>query len=154
MIPEVFGCSCGDLCVDSCGFSRCVPAVSSSVPVVTDGSVSASSLGVLVEVSVAASDCEFVKSQSFSFSRKRRAFHMESQGDTNAASSPEDVQPLSRRRSQEVDCGVDKKWAGIYQSAARRMLSYLDHSDLFKVNTRELEHRSHLTNRESTMSTW
>ena len=38
------------------------------------------------------SDCEFVVSQSFSFS------------------SPEDVPPLSRGRTQEVDCGVDQKW--------------------------------------------
>ena len=98
----------------------------------TDGSVSLSSVGVLGEVSLHVFDCEFVKSQFFCFSRKRRAYECE------------DVQPLSRRRTQGVDCGVDKTWAAIYQSVARRMLSYLGHSDLLKVNTRV---------RESTLST-
>ena len=88
--------------------------------------------------SLSVSDCEFVVPQSFS--RKRRASHIESQGDVNMASSPEDVQRLSRRRTQEVDCGVDQKWAAVYQSVARRMLSYLNHSEMLKVNTRELEY--------------
>ena len=105
-----FGDSCSDLCGDSCGFSECVP-------VAIDLSVSPS-VGVLGEVSLSVSDCEFVKSRSISFSRKRRAFHVESQGDINAASSLEDVQPLSRRRTQEMDCGV---------------LSYLDHSDVLRI---------------------
>ena len=48
-------------------------------------------LGEVVSPSV--SDCVIVKSKSFSFSRKRRAFHMESQGDRNTASTAEDVQP-------------------------------------------------------------
>ena len=56
------------------------------------------------------------------------------------ASSPEDVRRLSRRRTQEADCGVDQKWAAVYQSVARRMLSYLNHSEVLKVNTRELEY--------------
>ena len=60
------------------------------------------------------SDCEFVVSQSFSFYRKRRAFLVESQGDMNAASSPEDVPPLSRGSSQEVDVGVNQRWAAVY----------------------------------------
>ena len=64
---------------------------------------------------------------------------MESQGDINAASSPEDVQPLSRRRAQEVDCGVYQRWAAVYQAVARGMLSHLDNSEALKVDTKELE---------------
>ena len=105
----------------------------SCVPVVTDVSVSPASVGVLGDVSLCVSDCETVKSQSFSSSRRRRAFHMESQGEMNTARSPEDVQPLSRRRTQEVDCGANQ------QSLARRMLSYLDHSEALKVDARDLE---------------
>ena len=33
---------------------------------------------------------------------------MESKGDMNVASSAEDAQQLSRRRTQEVDCEVNK----------------------------------------------
>ena len=54
--------------------------------------------------------------------------------------SPTDVPRLSRGRTQEVDCGVDQKWAAVYKSVARRMLNYLDQSEVSKVNTRELEH--------------
>ena len=63
---------------------------------------------------------------------------MESQGDVNAASSPVDAQPL-RRRTQEVDCGENHRWAAVYQSVARRMLSYLENSKALKVDTKELE---------------
>ena len=42
--------SCGDFCGDSCGCSMCVLAVLSCVLVVTDVSVSPSSVGVLGEV--------------------------------------------------------------------------------------------------------
>ena len=80
-----------------------------------------------------------MKPQSFSFSRKRQAFHMGSQGDVNAAFSPEDVQPLSRRRTKEVDCRSNQRWAALYQAVARRMLSYLDNSEALKVDTKELE---------------
>ena len=45
-----FGDSWDDFHCDSCGFSECVPAVSSGVPVVTDVSVSPSSVGVVGEV--------------------------------------------------------------------------------------------------------
>ena len=44
---ESFGCSCGDFCGGSCGFSVCVLAESPGVVVVTDVLVSLSSLGVL-----------------------------------------------------------------------------------------------------------
>ena len=101
-----FGDSWSDLCGDSCGFSECVPAVSSGVPVEMCLFLFLRWLG---EVSLCVSDCEIVKSRSFPFSRKRRAFLMESQGDMNTASSPEDVEPFSRRRPQEVDCGVNQK---------------------------------------------
>ena len=63
---------------------------------------------------------------------------MESQGDVNTASSPEDVQPLSRRETQEVDCGVNHSWAACH-AVARRMLRYLDNSEALKVDTKELE---------------
>ena len=119
-------------------FSECVPAVSSGVPVVTDVSVSPS-VGVLGVVSPSDSDSEILKSQSFCFSRKRQAFHMGSQGDMNAASSPDNVQPVSRRRTEEVDCGVNQRWAAVYQAVARRMLSYLDNSEASKVDIKELE---------------
>ena len=122
----------------------------SGVLVVTHVSVSSPSVGVLGEVSPSDSDCETVQPQSFSFSRKCQAFHMESQGDVNAVISPEDVQPLSRRRTPDVDCGVDQRWAAVYQSIARRMLSCLDNSEARKVDTKELD--LHQVNRESTMT--
>ena len=53
--------------------------------------------------------------------------------------SLEDVQPLSRKRTQEVECGVDKRWAVVHHAVARRMLSHLDNSEALKVDTKELE---------------
>ena len=47
--------------------------------------------------------------------------------------------PIPRRRIQEVDCGVNHGRAAIYQVVARRMLSYLDKSEVLKVNAREFE---------------
>ena len=82
----------------------------------------------LVRSFLSDSDCETVKPQSFPVSRKRRAFHFESKGDMHVASSAEDAQQLSRRRTQEVV----KSWAAVYQSIARRMVSYLDTSEAFK----------------------
>ena len=35
----------------------------------------------------------------------------------------------SRKRAQEVDSRVDQSWAAVYQSIARRILSYLDNSE-------------------------
>ena len=93
----------------------------------------------LVRFSLADSDCEIVKPQPFSISRKRQASHVESEGDMNAARPPDDVQPLSRRRTQEEDCGVNRRWPAVYQAVARRMLSYLDNSEALKVDTKELE---------------
>ena len=60
---------------------------------------------------------------------------MESKVDVNVASSAEDAQQLSRKRTQEVDCEVNNSWAAVYQSIARRMLS----CEAFKVSTKELE---------------
>ena len=57
----------------------------------------------------------------------------------NVASSAEDVQQLSRRRTQEADSEVSQIGAGVYQSIARRMLSYLDFSEALKVGAKELE---------------
>ena len=34
------------------------------------------------------------------------------------AGSPEDVPPLSRRMTQEVDSGVDHRWPAVYRSVA------------------------------------
>ena len=76
--------------------------------------VLAGSLGVLVSplpigflggglFSGSDSDCEFVEPQSFSFSGKRCAFLVESQGDMSMAGSPEEVSPLSRRRTQKMN---------------------------------------------------
>ena len=48
---------------------------------------------------------------------------MESQGEMNTVSSLEDNQ----------------RWAAVYQSVARRMLSFVDHSEASKVDTKELE---------------
>ena len=45
----------------------------------------------------------------------------------------------SRRRAQEVDCGVNQSWAAVYQLIARRMLSYSDNSEALKVSTKELK---------------
>ena len=110
-------------------------------------SVSPWSVSEREEALFSVSEVDSVAPQSFSFSRKRQAFVMESQGDLYMASSPEDVQPLSTRNIQEVDCGADQRWAAVYQSIARRM----DHSEVLKVNTRELEHQClHQPNRVST----
>ena len=45
----------------------------------------------------------------------------------------------SRRRAQEVDCGDNQSWAAVYQSIARRMLSYLDNSEALKASAKELK---------------
>ena len=45
----------------------------------------------------------------------------------------------SRKRAQEVDCGVNHSWAAVYQSIARRMFSYLDKSESLKASTKELK---------------
>ena len=54
------------------------------------------------------------------------------------AGSAEEVPPLTRRKIQEVDCGVDHRWAAAHQTVAKRMQSYLDQSEVLKVSTREL----------------
>ena len=63
-------------------------------------------VGDLSADSLSVSDCAFVLSQSLTFFRKRRAYLVESQGDMSVAGSPENVPPLSRRWTHEVDCGV------------------------------------------------
>ena len=56
----------------------------------------------------------------------------------NAVRSAEDVQQLSRGRTQEVDCEVSKQ-LGSGLPIDRRMLSHLDNSEALKVGTKELE---------------
>ena len=38
-----------------------------------------------------------------------------------------------------MDCKVNQSWAAVYQSVARRMLSFSDNSEALKVDTKELE---------------
>ena len=96
---------------DSCVFSVCVFALSLSVPVVTDVHVSPSSVSVLGEVFLSVPDCEFVESQSFSFSRKRQAFLNECQGSmisvpvvTDVHVSPSSVSVLGEVFLSVPDC--------------------------------------------------
>ena len=44
----------------------------------------------------------------------------------------------SRRKAQEVVCGVNQSWAAVCQSIARKMLSCLDNSEALKLSTTEL----------------
>ena len=43
------------------------------------------------------------------------------------------------KKTQEVDCGVGHGWAAVYPAVAKRLLDYLDNSEVLKVNIRELE---------------
>ena len=52
---------------------------------------------------------------------------------------PEEVLPTSRRKIQEVDCGVDHGWAAVYRTVAKRMLVYLSKSGVMSVDAQELE---------------
>ena len=45
----------------------------------------------------------------------------------------------SRRKAQDVDYEVNQCWTAVYQSMARRMLSFLDKSEAPKVITKELK---------------
>ena len=115
-------------------------AVSSCVLVVIFVSVSPSSVSVLGEDFLSVSDCEFVESQSFSLCRKRQAFLIQSQGGMSMEDTAEEVPPMSRRKIQEVDCGVDHRWAAIYQAVGKRMLDHLNKCEGLKVDTQELEY--------------
>ena len=53
--------------------------------------------------------------------------------------SPEEVPPSTRRKIQEVDWGVGHGWVAVCQAVAKRVLDYLDNSEVLKMNTRELE---------------
>ena len=53
--------------------------------------------------------------------------------------SPEEVPPITGRKIQEVDCGVDHGWAAVCQTVAKRMLDYLNKSGVLEVNAQELE---------------
>ena len=45
----------------------------------------------------------------------------------------------SRRKAQDVDYKVNRNWTAVYQTVARRILSYLDNSEALKVSTKELK---------------
>ena len=55
----------------------------------------------------------------------------------------------SRRKAQELECGVSQSWAAVYQSIARRMLSYLDNSEAFQMSTGELKEQVLCSNEPS-----
>ena len=77
-------------------------------------------------------DCEFCAPQSFSLSRKRQAFLVESQGGLSVDNAPEEVPPITGRNIQEVHCGVVRGWAAVYQTVAKRMLDYLNKSEVWR----------------------
>ena len=70
-------------------------------------------------------DCDTVKPQSFSFSRKRRAFQMKS--------------TVKSTKVGPAD----------YQSIAKLVLGYLDNSEALKVGTKELEKHAPAPNEPS-----
>ena len=109
MILGSFGDSWEVFPGDSCGFSEYVLAVSSSVLDVTDVSVSLPSVCVFGKVFLSDFDCETETAVLF-FLRKASTLSDESKGDVNVASSAEDAQQLSRWRTQDVDCEVNKSW--------------------------------------------
>ena len=121
---------------DSCGFSVCVLAVSLSVLVVTVVLVSHSLVSVLGENFTSGSDCEFVETQSFSLIK---VTFFDSQGGTSIEDTLEEVPPITRRKNQEVNIGVDHGWAVVYQTVAKRMLDYLNKCEGLKVDVQELE---------------
>ena len=51
--------------------------------------------------------------------------------------TPEEAPPMCRRKIQEVDCGVDHRWAAVYQAVAKRMLDYLNQCAGLKVGTQK-----------------
>ena len=118
---------------------RCVCLrVSLCVLVVTDVSVSPSMVSVLGENVCSASKSEFVEPQSFLISGKRRALFLESQG-SMSIDTAEQMPPVSRRRVNAIEGGVDHRWAAFHQAVATRMVKYLDRSESLKVNIKELE---------------
>ena len=46
---------------------------------------------------------------------------------------------ITRRNIQEVNCGVDRGWAAVYQAVAKRMSDYMNKSEVLRVNAQELE---------------
>ena len=53
--------------------------------------------------------------------------------------SPGSVPPTTRLNTQEVDRGVDHRWAAGNQTVAKRMLDYLNKSEVMKVDAQEME---------------
>ena len=53
--------------------------------------------------------------------------------------SPEEVPPTTRRKTQEVDCGVDHRSVAVYQAVAHRMQDFLNKSEVMKVDAQELQ---------------
>ena len=106
------------------------------VPVATDVPVSLSS-GALGEDFLSGSDREFAESQSFSLSRKWQAFLIESQGGLSMENSAEELSPTTRRKIQEVGCGVDHGWAAVYQAVAKRMFDHQNKCEVMNVHAQE-----------------
>ena len=95
------------------------PVVFRCVLVVTDVLVSFSLVGVLGAGSSLGSECEIVEPQSFSFSKKRQAFLIESQGGMSMEDSLEEVPPFTRRKVQEVDCWIGHGRAAVSKQSQR-----------------------------------
>ena len=95
----------------------CVLAVSSHVLVVLDVLVSLSMVSVLGEVVLSDFDCEVVEPQSVSFSRKRQAFFVDSQGGLSIEGTLEKTPPVSREKINE---------AVLHHVVMTRMENYLD----------------------------
>ena len=138
---QVLGDSCGDHCGDSSGFSVCVPAMSLGVLVVTDVAVvtavpvSPSSMCVLGEDFLSDPDCD-LSSRGPLLSGKRQAFLTESQGGMPMEKSPEEVPPITGRKIQEVDCGVDHRWAAVHQAVGKKDAGL---PEQMKVDAQELD---------------
>ena len=54
--------------------------------------------------------------------------------------TPEKTPPVSRRRVHAIECGVDQRWAALYQAVTKRMLDYLDRCESLEVDMKELEY--------------
>ena len=51
------------------------------------------------------------------------------------AGSPEEVPPSTRRQIQEVDWRIGHGWGAVCQAVAKRVLDFLDNSEVLKMNT-------------------
>ena len=86
------------------------------------------------------SDCEFVESQSFSFSAKSEGSSLEGQGGMSIEGTPEKTPPASRRKIHAIGCGDDLWWVPLFQAVMARMENYLNRCESLEVETKELEY--------------